>query len=108
MVIQLMMTRPFRLGYACINNTLAAQGIQVNRMMIKKTFLEKGIPYAAELALKNVTDLARVIDWNIANNISFYRMSSDMFPWMSEYELENLPHIREIRQVLRTIGERVQ
>ena len=29
--------------------------------------------------------------FNGENNIRMYRMSSDMFPWMSEYEIEDLP-----------------
>jgi UV DNA damage endonuclease len=56
-----------RIGYACINMTLAEEKIQVNRSMIKKTFASKGISYASELALKNITDLEKIIDWNVSN-----------------------------------------
>jgi UV DNA damage endonuclease len=97
-----------RLGYACINNTLAAEKIQVNRSMMKRTFESKGIQHASLLALQNVTDLATVIDWNIRHQIFFYRMSSDMFPWMSEYELDQLPDIKRIADILSVIGERVR
>jgi UV DNA damage endonuclease len=95
-----------RLGYACINNTLAAEKIVVNRSMMKRTFESKGIQYASALALQNVTDLAAVMDWNIANQILFYRMSSDMFPWMSEYELDQLPDIQRIADILSSIGRK--
>jgi UV DNA damage endonuclease len=94
-----------KLGYACINNTLAEKGIQVNRSMVKKTFAAKGIAYASELALKNVIDFEKVLAWNIRHKILFYRMSSDMFPWMSEYELEQLPDITEIKNALHRMGE---
>lgn len=97
-----------RLGYAAINLTLAAQKIVVNRSMIKKTFMEKGIAYASALALANVTDLEKVIDWNLENKILFYRMSSDMFPWMSEYEISHLPDYDEIRIILGRCGERAK
>lgn len=97
-----------RLGYACLNTTLAGSKIHVNRSMIKRTFLEKGIGYASSLALQNVTNMARIISWNIENGILLYRMSSDMFPWMSEYELDQLPDIKEIETILRRIGEHVQ
>jgi UV DNA damage endonuclease len=97
-----------RLGYACINNTLAVQKIQVNRSLIKKTFQAKGIVSASELALKNVADFAKIIDWNIKHRLLLYRMSSDMFPWMSEYELEELPNIFEIKRILAKIGEKAK
>jgi len=92
------------LGYACINMTLGKQGITTNRSMIKKTFMQKGIEYAGELALKNVFDLGAVIQWNIDNDIRLYRMSSDIFPWASEYSIESLPQYDEIRDILRQIG----
>lgn len=95
-----------RYGYACINLTLAAEKIKVNRSMIKRMFIEKGISYASELALANFIDLEKVIDWNIKNELSFYRMSSDMVPWMSEYEICDLPDYEEIRTILARCGEK--
>lgn len=95
-----------RIGYACINTTLAKERIQVNRSMIRRTFLEKGLSYASELALSNVTDLEKIIDWNISNKILLYRMSSDMFPWMSEYEIDQLPDFENIKNRLEVIGEK--
>ncbi len=97
-----------RIGYACINMSLAEQKIMVNRQMIKKTFEEKGVPYASELALKNVMDLERIIDWNISHGLLLYRMSSNMFPWMSEYELPDLPDSTAIREVLQRTGEKAR
>lgn len=76
--------------------------------MVKRTFLEKGLPYASALALKNIVDLEKIVDWNILAGIELYRMSSDMFPWMSEYEFYQLPDISEIRIVLERIGEKVR
>jgi len=82
-------------GYACINKTFSdrpkSQRITTNRTMIKRTFLEKGIGYASELALQNVRDLYKILQWNVLNDIYFYRLSSDMIPWASEYEMEELP-----------------
>jgi UV DNA damage endonuclease len=97
-----------RVGYACINLGLAKEKIQVNRSMVKRTFLEKGIDYASELVLKNVADFSKVIDWNVENGILFYRMSSDMFPWMSEYEIEELPDIEQIRIIMVKAGEKAR
>jgi UV DNA damage endonuclease len=96
-----------KIGYACINNTLASEKIQVNRGMVKRTFLARGLPYASELALRNILDFERIINWNIARKILLFRMSSDMFPWMSEYEFRDLPAYREIRDVLSIVGQKV-
>ena len=98
------MTTPI-LGYACINMTLAEQKISTNRSMIKKTFIEKGIGYASELAYKNVLDFEKIIQWNVENNILLYRMSSDIFPWASEYALSSLPDYDAIAVVLKRIGD---
>lgn len=97
-----------KIGYACINTALAEHKICVNRSMIRKTFLDRGIGYASELALKNVNDLEKVIDWNFASGILLYRMSSDMFPWMSEYEIAELPDFECIGQRLHAIGEKAR
>ena len=82
-------------GYACINmgfsNRPKSQRITTNRTMIKRTFFEKGIGYASELALQNVRDLYKILEWNLENDIYFYRLSSDIIPWASEYEMEELP-----------------
>lgn len=95
-----------RFGYASINLTLAAQKIQVNRSMMKRTFLEKGVPYASALALANFTDFEKVLDWNIQHGILFFRMSSDMLPWMSQYQLTDLPDYEAISHILKRCGEK--
>lgn len=92
------------LGYACINLTLHEQGITTNRGMIRRTFLEKGIAYASELTLQNVKDLLQIVEWNVANGIRVFRVTSDLFPWASEYKLEDLPHFTEIRSYLEAVG----
>lgn len=93
------------LGYCCINMTLQKERkVTIGRGMIKKTFSEKGIAYASELALANVKDMVEIIKWNHANGIKLYRMSSDMFPWCSEYELKDLPDYEKIKNVLKGAG----
>ena len=93
------------LGYACINMTLGKKKITTNRSMIKKTFQQRGVNYAAELGLQNVKDLETIIKWNVENNIKLFRISSDMFPWASEYGIENLPNITEIAEVMKRTGD---
>lgn len=96
-----------RLGYACINKTLGSQKpkITTNRGMIRKTFDSKGLPYVSQLVVQNIVDLIEVIKWNHHNGIKFYRMSSDMFPWMSEYDFSELPDYKKICTLLSGVGK---
>jgi UV DNA damage endonuclease len=92
-------------GYCCINMTLKKESnTYIGRSMIKRTFLEKGIKYAGELAEANVRDMIEIIKWNERKGIKLYRMSSDMFPWMSEYELKDLPNYKKISTLLKGAG----
>ena len=97
------------LGYACINMTLSEQPKSkrntTHRSMIRRTFKAKGLPYASELALQNVLDLEKIIQWNEDNDIKFYRLSSDIFPWASEYEFEELPDFEMIAASLKRSGD---
>ncbi len=93
------------LGYACINETLKKQKISCNRGMIKRTFQAKGIAYASELALSNVTDLKKIIEWNNANGISVYRMTSCLFPWFSDYDIFDMPDIDAIADIMAEAGK---
>lgn len=96
-----------RLGYCCINLSLADQKVTANRGMVKKTFEAKGPDYAGELAYQNLCDLLTIIKWNVANQIFVYRMSSDIFPWMSEYEITKLKNFDLIQPKLQQIGKYV-
>lgn len=73
--------------------------------MIKRTFDAKGPSYAAELALANITDLIKIVEWNSKNDFEVYRVSSALFPWMSEYEITELPLFDEIEKALKRVGE---
>ncbi|HWJ91210.1 MAG TPA: UV DNA damage repair endonuclease UvsE [Flavisolibacter sp.] len=93
------------LGYACINMGLAKKGLMTNRGMIRKTFLERGVEYASGLALKNVEALFKILQWNLDQGIRVFRMSSDLFPWASEYRLRDLPDFKAIQSILVEAGK---
>ena len=48
--------------------------------MRKKTLEAKGMEYVNELALKNVKDLQKIVEWNTSMGIKLFRISSDVFP----------------------------
>jgi len=94
-----------RFGYCCINKTLQQkEGIQTSRTMRRKTFDAKGLEYTSSLALENTRDLIRILEWNHENNFEVFRITSNMFPWASEYERNQLPDIFDIRENLRRAG----
>ena len=96
----------YNLGYACINMELSAvkPKVSTNRTMRKKTFQDKGIDYASELILQNVTDLLTILKWNAKHDIHFFRISSEIFPWASEYALEDLKDFDAIEEALYEAG----
>lgn len=93
-----------RMGYCCLCLSLEKEKVTTNRGMVKRTFLDKGLPYVSELALKNTEDLIKIIQFNGSKGIRMYRMSSDMFPWMSEYEISDLPDYEKIKNNLEIAG----
>jgi len=108
--------QPRRMGYACINMQLSypkewgnapkgTERVTTNRSMIKRTFLKEGTQYASELGLQNVKDLYEVLRWNERNGFNFFRVSSNLFPWASEYGWDQLPDIDNIREWLGKSGD---
>jgi UV DNA damage endonuclease len=49
--------------------------------------------------------MIEILKWNNANGITMYRMSSSMFPWNSEYDIEELPNYNTIKSLLKTAGD---
>ena len=103
------------LGYACINMQLSypqkyggqekgVLPITTGRSMIKRTFESKGLDYASELALANAKDLDKIIDWNILNGFNFFRITSGLAPWKSEYNWTDLKDLDEIKMYLHSAG----
>ena len=99
-----------RMGYACINMQLSKQKprIYTGRSMIKRTFESKGIEYASELGLQNCKDLFEIIKWNKENGFDFFRITSNLFPWSSEYKLSDMPDYKEICKILSLVGDYVK
>ncbi len=101
------------IGYCCIplgcnEGKKKKEQILVNRGMVRKTFDAKGLSYVSELVIENLKDTLKVLDWNLKNHIYIYRLSSDSFPWMSEYEFSDLPKFPAIQTYMRLIGEKIK
>ena len=94
------------LGYACINLTLANKKPKIitTRSMVKKTFFNKGLEYVSLLSLLNSQDLIKILKWNHEHKIKLFRLSSDFFPWSSEYKLDHLHSFSDIKLALSRSG----
>ena len=107
------------IGYACINMQLSypqkyggkekgVKPITTGRSMIKRTFDTKGVDYASELTLANAKDLDKIISWNILNDYKFFRITSGLAPWKSEYKWEDLKDLKWIKLYLHSAGVKVK
>ena len=92
------------LGYACINMSLGKK-VTTNRTMVKKTFDAKGMDYVSELALKNASDIVKILEWNRLNGINFFRLSSALIPWGDKLDLTQLKDYKEIKSELKKAGD---
>ena len=95
------------LGYCCLTAELRERKPTVftNRTCVKKTFVEKGLPYVSQLAVANLRDLLVILRWNEEHDIRLFRLSSEIFPWFSEYKLQDLPDFEQIHQLLLQAAE---
>ena len=76
-----------RLGYACINTQLKEFDIFTSRTLILKTAASQGLDYVKKLASNNVDDLLKIIIFNEAHGIRFFRISSGLFPHLGNPKL---------------------
>ncbi len=75
------------LGLCCINNGLrnTKNPVFCSRSCVRRTFT---VERAKQLALQNVQDISKLIEYNIKNKINHLRLSSDMFPHFTDNETE--------------------
>ncbi len=92
------------LGYACINLSLGKK-ITTNRSMIKKTLNQRGLDYVSELALKNASDIIKILEWNKSKGIYLFRLSSAIIPWGDHIDLTTLKDYDAIKYELKKAGD---
>jgi UV DNA damage endonuclease len=83
----------------------AKPSVFMSRGVTKKTIEAKGLDIVGERALLNCKDLLKILAWNDAHNINFFRMSSDVFPWMGVHDMKKTVYWPEIKAALATAGE---
>ncbi len=102
--------RRVMLGYPCMNRTLREreEPLRCNRDMRKATFEDRGPSYAADLATQNLRDLRAILEWNHDHGIDFYRVTSTLVPWNSQFDLADLDAYDELRRLAERCGEYVR
>jgi UV DNA damage endonuclease len=97
---------PHQTGYCCINNTLAKKKITTGRTLRQASFQQDtGLVRTSALALQNAKDLITILEWNGKNNVKLFRIGSNIFPWNSEYNVDDLPDISDIRDAMKEAGK---
>ena len=75
-----------RLGYACITETLT--GITTSSSYTYTNYTKEQNKIKLDRIIKsNLTDLGKILDYNISNNIHFYRLSSKLIPLATKKEV---------------------
>ena len=96
---------PHQVGYCCINVTLGKQKITTGRTMRQASFQQDtGLVRTSALALQNVKELITILQWNVENNVHVFRIGSNLFPWNSEYLIDDLPDMVEILDAFKKAG----
>jgi UV DNA damage endonuclease len=104
-----------RLGLCCMNTQLRGQNppIFASRTMRLNTYRQRGIKEIKKRAILNLVDLKRLIIWNNKHHISVFRLSSDIFPHMSNPKIESysfdfaLPMLNLIGNLANDYGQRL-
>lgn len=98
---------PLRLGYACINTDLRDWEIFTSRTLILNTVASKGIEYVKKLATANVEDLMKILIYNEAHGIRFFRISSCLFPHLGNPKLGEEANygLEFVKDKLKIIGD---
>lgn len=95
------------LGYCCINLSLSDKKKKVtsSRTCRMNTF---SMTRANDLAYDNVRDLYKIMQWNVQNNIKMFRISSDIFPFIThpklKYKITDLKDGENIINLIKKIG----
>ncbi len=111
-----------RLGLCCLNMTLREQkpSIFASRGITLKKAMELDMPEIQARAIQNLKDLIEMIKWNEKHGIKVFRLSSEIFPHLSNPILGELlgveipyniefarPYLKEFGDLAKKYGHRI-
>ena len=76
-----------RLGYSIVNPYL--KNININRGIKFNSIKKNGFDRMKDLAKQNISDLYKLLDWNINKNIKVFCLPNNIIP-----HIDNLNHAR--------------
>ena len=92
------------LGYVSISKIL---DITPSKTITYKEFKKHNdLNIINNIIIKNLTNLEKIIDYNIKNNIHFYRLTSKLIPLSTIKEL-NFDYIKPYLNLYKRIGDKI-
>lgn len=97
--------KPIQLGLCCINTQLrfAKPPVFASRKMIIRSIEKEGIEVLKSKITQNLKDVLTMMEWNEANGIKVFRLSSELFPHKSNPRVEDYT-FDFARELLSQIG----
>ena len=97
--------KPIQLGLCCINTQLrfAKPPVFASRKMIIRSIEKEGIEVLKSKITQNLKDVLTMMEWNEANGIKVFRLSSELFPHKSNPRVEDYT-FDFARELLNQIG----
>ena len=94
-----------RLGYACISNAVSetSSSPYTYSEYINKNDLDK----LDSVIVSNLKGLNKIVDYNIKNNIHFYRLSSKIIPLATKDDVM-FDYINKYREIYEEIGNKIR
>lgn len=107
--------KSIQLGLCCLNTTLRSQKPSVfcSRKMIIRKIEEEGIQSLKLKIIQNLNDLYELIKWNEQHGIKVLRISSELFPHISNPKVEGYdmefadPLLKKIGEYARSLNHRL-
>lgn len=92
-----------RLGYACLSKTLL--NITSSKTITYTTYINKKYDEKKinDKIFENLDSLKKIIEYNISNNIHFYRLTSNLIPLATHNDI-NIDYIRPFKEKFKEIG----
>ena len=93
-----------RLGYACICNAI---NDTTSSPYTYSEYLKNGdLDKLDKVIISNLNCLSKIIDYNIKNNIHFYRMSSKIIPLATKDDVQ-FDYIVRYKKIYKSIGKKI-
>lgn len=92
-----------RLGYVAISNSMET----TNKTITYTNFI-KDYNYCKidEIIIQNLNNLEKLIDYNIKNNIHFFRLTSNLIPLATKDDI-NFDYINKYKEYYKRIGDKI-